>query len=242
VVIAQAIAIAALPTFSAQVARGEIDDMRSSLAATLRGVLLLSVPASLGLMLLRQPVVAFLFQRGEFDAHSTDLVAWALLWYAAGLVGHSVVEILSRAFYALHDTKTPVFVGAAAMSLNVIFSFAFSALFVQLGWMPHGGLALANSLATALEMGGLMFLMRRRLKGLEGRNIARGFIQFALAGLGMSLVLVVWMRITAAASPWLVGLGGIALGGAIYALAVTLLRVPEVGMLIGAIQRRMKRT
>jgi putative peptidoglycan lipid II flippase len=242
VVIAQAIAIAALPTFSAQVARGEIDDMRSSLAATLRGVLLLSVPASLGLMLLRQPVVAFLFQRGEFDAHSTDLVAWALLWYAAGLVGHSVVEILSRAFYALHDTKTPVFVGAAAMSLNVIFSFAFSALFVQLGWMPHGGLALANSLATALEMGGLMFLMRRRLKGLEGRNIARGFIQFALAGLGMILVLVVWMRITAAASPWLVGLGGIALGGAIYALAVTLLRVPEVGMLIGAIQRRMKRT
>ncbi len=74
VVIAQAIAIAALPTFSAQVARGALDDMRHSLAATLRGVILLSLPASLGLILLRQPVVTLLFQRGEFGAHSTNLV------------------------------------------------------------------------------------------------------------------------------------------------------------------------
>ncbi len=105
--IAQSIAIAALPTFSAQVARGRKDQMRTSLAASLRGALLLAIPASVGLILLRQPVVALLYQRGEFGPESTAIVAWALLWYAAGLVGHSVVEIISRAFYALHDTKTP---------------------------------------------------------------------------------------------------------------------------------------
>lgn len=98
-VIAQAIATAALPTFSAQVARGEIREMRSSLSATLRGVILLSLPATVGLILLREPIIAALFQRGEFNALSTEMVSWALLWYTAGLVGHSIVEILSRAFF-----------------------------------------------------------------------------------------------------------------------------------------------
>jgi putative peptidoglycan lipid II flippase len=166
--IAQSIAIASLPTFSAQVARGKPDEMRASLAATLRGVLLLAVPASLGLMLLRGPLIGLLYQGGAFGDSSVELVSWALLWYAAGLVGHSVVEIVSRAFYALHDTRTPVAVGVAAMLLNLGFSLLFSALFTGWGLPPHGGLALANSLATFLEMVGLLYLMRRRLNGLGG--------------------------------------------------------------------------
>ncbi|MCK5429578.1 MAG: murein biosynthesis integral membrane protein MurJ, partial [Anaerolineales bacterium] len=179
--IAQSIAIAAMPTFSAQYALGKLNEMRHSLASSLRGVLLLSLPASLGLILLRKPLIVLLYQRGEFDSRSTELVAWALLWYAVGLVGHSVVEIVSRAFYALHDTKTPVFVGIAAMSLNVVFSYAFSALFFRIGWLPHGGLALANSLATALEMLGLLYLMRGRLNGIEGKSLLVGGFQ-AVAG------------------------------------------------------------
>ena len=125
VVIAQAIAIAALPTFSAQIAHGKTSDMRSSLAATLRGILLLSLPASVGLVLLRVPIISMLFERGEFDAQSTQLVAWALLWYGVGLLGHSIVEILSRAFYALHNTLTPVLVGVAAMSLMSFLALVF---------------------------------------------------------------------------------------------------------------------
>jgi putative peptidoglycan lipid II flippase len=227
VVIAQAIAIAALPTFSAQAARGNLDEMRASLAATLRGVILLSLPASLGLILLRFPIVALLFERGEFDAHSTSLVAWALLWYGAGLVGHSVVEVVSRAFYALHDTKTPVVVGVIAMSLNVAFSIAFAAWFAQTGLPPHGGLALGNSLATALEMVALLALMARRLDGLEGRNIWVGGLQAGAATLGMSLALLGWLNATAGASVWLLGLGGIAVGGLAYAILIYAQRVPE---------------
>ena len=141
--IAQSIAIAALPTFSAQVARGKPEEMRHSLATTLRGVLLLSIPASVGLIVLRQPLVALLYQRGQFTSEFTELVAWALLWYAAGLVGHCVVEIMSRAFYALHDTRTPVSVGVVAMSLNIVFSLVFSAWFTPAGaaaaWGPGPG-------------------------------------------------------------------------------------------------------
>ncbi len=238
VVIAQAIAIAALPTFSRQIARGEPWEMRHSLASTLRGVFLLSLPATLGLILLRRPILTLLFQRGQFDAHSTDMVAWALLWYTAGLVGHSAVEILSRAFYALHDTKTPVFVGAAAMTLNVVLSFAFSSLFMRLGWMPHGGLALANSLATALEMGALFVLMRRRLSGINGSHMLRGFLQAGLATLGMSAVIWLWSIMPGPA--WFVALGGVALGAVVYLAVIWALKVPELGMLIAGLTRRFR--
>jgi putative peptidoglycan lipid II flippase len=240
VVIAQAIAIAALPTFSAQAGRGQTNEMRSSLAATLRGVMFLSLPASLGLVLLRQPLVALLFQRGAFDAHSTDLVAWALMWYAVGLIGHNVVEILSRAFYALHDTKTPVLVGTAAMTLNVVFSIAFSVAFSRIGWMPHGGLALANSSATALEMTALLLLMRQRLKGLDGGNIRRSLAQAASGVIAMSLALLLWLRLPG--SSWLIGLGGVALGATVYLLSLWVLRVPELAAVHRALMQRLRPT
>ncbi len=239
VVIAQAIAIAALPTFSAQFARGELSGMRASLAATLRGVILLSLPATLGLILLREPLVAVLFQHGVFDARSTELVSWALLWYTAGLVGHSVVEIVSRAFYAMHDTKTPVLVGAVAMSLNLIFSFLFSAWFERLGWMPHGGLALANSLATAMEMVGLLYFMRRRLDGLDGRILMAGVWPAILATLVMSLALWGWLAFLSGHSIWVQAAGGMLLGGVVYALGVLGLGVAEAKSLVRAVAARL---
>jgi putative peptidoglycan lipid II flippase len=119
-------------------------------------------------MLLRQPLVILLYQRGEFDERSVQIVSWALLWYAGGLVGHSIMEVLTRAFYAQHDTRTPVIIGTFAMLLNLVLSITLSRYFERLGWMPHGGLALANSLATALEAAALFIVMRSRLKGMDG--------------------------------------------------------------------------
>lgn len=226
--IAQSVAIAALPTFSAQAAKGKYEEMRASLASSLRGVLLLSIPASIGLILLRQPLVSFLFERGEFDTQSTEMVTWALLWYAAGLVGHCVVEIVSRAFYALHDTKTPVGVGVAAMTLNALFSLLFWWWFGQMGLMPHGGLALANSLATGLEMMALLYLMRRRLNGLEGKAILQAAGLSLLAAAAMGALLWFWLRTGAQQPDWLLVGVGIALGGALYGLLLVVLRVQEV--------------
>jgi len=235
--IAQSVAIAAMPTFSAQHALGQLDQMRSSLTASLRGVLLLAAPACLGLILLRAPIVALLYQRGEFDARMTTMVSWALLWYAAGLVGHSVLEVLTRAFYAQHDTRTPVIVGVGAMSLNVILSFVFSSLFSRVGWLPLGGLALANSTATALEMGALFLIMHRRLDGWQGANISRGLVQASAGTLAMSLVLLLWLRRTG--SGLLIGLGGVALGAAVYLLMMWALRVPELQMVFQVLRRRL---
>ena len=238
--IAQSVAIAAMPTFSAQHALGKIDEMRASLAASLRGVILLAFPASVGLIVLREALISLLYERGEFDGHAVQLVAWALLWYAAGLVGHSVMEVLTRAFYAQHDTKTPVIIGTIAMGLNVVFSFMFAGLFSQIGWMPHGGLALANSLATALEATALFILMRRRLNGIEETYIARGFTASALAALGMGIGLWFWIQSTGSMSRWVIVPGGIALGGIIYGFAIAVLRVPEIQSAIRFVARRVK--
>lgn len=225
--IAQSIAIAAMPTLASQHALGKMDEFRHSLTASLRGVVLLSLPASLGLMLLRKPIITLLYQRGEFDEHSTQLVAWALLWYAAGLLGHCVVEILARAFYALHDTRTPVMVGAAAMMLNMVFSFVFSALFVRIGWAPHGGLALANTLATALEMVGLFIFMRRRLSGIHEQHLFNGFLLAATATLVMSAAIAIWMNHYQGMPAWFVAGGGILIGIGVYGIAGWGMRIPE---------------
>jgi putative peptidoglycan lipid II flippase len=226
-VIAQATAIAALPTFSEQVARGNLEEMRASLATTLRGVLFLSLPASLGLVLLREPLVSLLLQRGAFGIESTEKVAWALLWYGVGLVGHSLLEIVVRAFYAMKDTRTPVLVGGVAMSLNVAFSFLFSALFQEIGWAPHGGLALANSLATALESLTLLYLIRRRLNGLGLSQMQRGIYATLGSGLVMSLMLVLWLSWTAGNSALIIGGGGILLGAVIYWIGGLIFGAPD---------------
>lgn len=238
-VIAQSTATAAMPTLSAQYALGQFDEIRATLATTLRGVILLAFPATLGLILLSGPLVAMLFQRGSFTAASTQMVAWALIWYASGLPGHAVLEILARAFYAFHDTKTPVLVGAGAMTLNVIFSFLFSAFFAQIGWMPHGGLALANSLATLLEALILLTLMNRRLSGgLPRREILSALRQALLSALAMSAALLAWAALMENRNPWLTGLGGVTLGGLIYAAALALQKPPELGQIARRFLRR----
>jgi putative peptidoglycan lipid II flippase len=186
---------------------------------------------------MRQPIVTLMLEYGKFGERSTAMVSWALLWYAAGLVGHCIVEILARAFYALHDTRTPVVIGVTAMGLNVAFSFWFSALFERVGWLPHGGLALANSLATALEAITLWILMTHRLDGLDNRRVFRGIWQ-ALAGCTvMGLAIWIWLTQMESRSAWIVGLGGVALGGILYGCVLLLLKVDETRILLRIFRR-----
>jgi putative peptidoglycan lipid II flippase len=241
-IIAQAVATAALPTFSAQYALGKFTELRASLASSLRGILFLALPATVGLIFLRQPIVALMFGYGEnFDERSTQMVAWALLWYAAGLVGHCVVEIFSRAFYALHNTIIPVTVGVLAMALNIGLSIFLAGWFERLGWMPHGGLALANSLATGLEAVLLWMLMYRRLQGLQGGRIFQGAWQSLLGSGVMGIALWVWLSQAGNAPLWVLVFGGVLIGGAVYGGMLLVLRVDELRSLINLLRMRLDR-
>lgn len=237
-VFAQAVGTAAFPTFAAQVARGERKEMGATLMTTLRAVFFLSMPATMGLLVLGRPLVGLLFERGAFEASSTDAVVWALGFYALGLVGHAGLEIIARAFYALHDTLTPVWVGGVAMGLNVLLSLTLPLAFALWDWPSYGGLALANSLATLLELVLLMILIRRCVGGFDGRRMLTAFARSGSATLAMGIVLLVWQAVLPDASTLVVGGGGIILGAAVYGLVALLLGAEELGLVLDLVRRR----
>jgi putative peptidoglycan lipid II flippase len=141
------------------------------------------------------------------------MVAVALGLYTLALPAHSLLEIIVRAFYALHDTKTPVVIGIAAMGLNICLSLTFIRVFRAMGWPPHGGLALSNSLATTIEMAVLLGIIRRRLGGLEGARMVRSLLQIGLSAAVMGVVAGILAWLLADTSAWLSG--GLAAGAGI---------------------------
>jgi len=194
-----------------------------------------------GLIVLRVPIVQVLYEGRQFGPESTRLVAWALLWYASGLVSHSIVEIISRAFYALQDTKTPVIVGVGAMSLNLLFSFLFTFIFKRIGWMPIGGLALANTTATTLEALLLLWLMRKKLQGLEGRKMMTSLLKVSLAGALMGAV--VWFSQTRISISSTVGVLGVSIliGTIIYFILLLFLKVEVFQKFITLVLNKTRR-
>ena len=246
-IFAQSIAVVLFPSFSAQAARAERAEMRSALAAAIRALLYLTLPASIGLIVLGKPLIELLFMRGAFDMRAVDMVAWALTWYAVGLVAHSVLEVVTRAFYALHDTATPVWVGGGAMALNVGLSILFVWAFERIGvrvldayepWMPLGGLALANSLATIGETLVLAFMLRGRLGGLDGRQLLSSAWRMGLAVLVMAGALYAYLQLAPVRSPWLLGGTGMLLGMGVFGISTLLLRSPELDLVLAAVRRR----
>jgi putative peptidoglycan lipid II flippase len=239
-VFAQSIATAAFPTFSTQAAKGQVAEMRSTLAATLRAILYLALPAAVGLVVLSRPLVQLVFERGAFTETSTEMVAWALAFFALGLPAHAVVEIVVRAFYAMHDTKTPVMVGVGSMVLNVILSLVFIQLFRALGWMEHGGLALSNSLATTLEMVVLIYLIRQRLAGLEGRRMLASLVRIGTASLLMGIVAAGLAWLLNDYSVWLTAGVAVVLSIAEYIVSSLALKSPEPWAVWNMVTRRAR--
>jgi putative peptidoglycan lipid II flippase len=244
VIIGSGIGFATLPTFSAQVARGETGELKKSIISALRGIIFLSVPAAFGLILLARPLIAALFQAGKFTAQSTDWVAWALILYTIGLVGHATLEVIVRAFYALHDTKTPVIVGASAMTLNLLLSLALVFLFNRIGWLAFGGLAISTSIAAYVESGLLFYLLNRRLKGLPLRELGTGAGAALLGSLVMSGGVLIFLKVIQNAASTRTGnilaaAGGVAIGGTIYGVVLILLRVGEIQQFFQMIWRRL---
>lgn len=236
--IAQSAGIASLPTLSAQAELKQFEAMRATLGSILRGILLLAIPATLGLILIRFPLVQVLLERGAFNARSTQMVAWGLMWYAAGLVGHCLVEVLSRAFYALHDTKTPVGVGVGAMGLNIGLSFLLSAWFRSIGQFGLGGLALANSLATAIESVILILILRKRLAGLAGRSILDATWKAVVGSVFMGAVIVIFSTIFSS-RPLMTLLSGVLAGVLVYGAAMLVFKVPEFRQILKAAKRKL---
>jgi len=226
-VFAQAVGTAVFPTFSEQAARGETGALRKTLTLMLRVIVAVTLPAAVGLMTLGRPIIAVIFQRGEFDASSTQVVAWGLTFYAVGLVGLSAIEVLARAFYALHDTWTPALAALLSVALNVALGLTLPPIFTALGVMSHGGLALASALAFTVQTALLLVLIYRRIGGFDMRGLAWQALRVLLASVGMGVALIGWMRI-APGSVLIQSTGGVFVGVIVYAALALLLRIEEL--------------
>ncbi|HSG15586.1 MAG TPA: lipid II flippase MurJ, partial [Anaerolineae bacterium] len=240
-VIGQALAIAAFPTFATLAARSALDEMRRIIADTLRLIFYFSLPAAILLMLLRVPIVTVLFERGRFDATATDFVAWALLFYALSLIGLAAIEIISRAFYAMEDTWTPVLIGMLQLiAMWVLGLWLGRTLFPALDWLGLGGLALGYTISTLLELVLLLWLLRRKMGGLDGRRLLDGLWRMVLASLLMAGVTwIVFDQLSEAAVFWQLAVASLA-GALTYLGASLLFGVAELQQIVASLRQRFK--
>jgi putative peptidoglycan lipid II flippase len=214
---------ASLPSLAEQAAHGDLAAFRATLLDVLRMVAFVMLPASVGLMVLAYPIVGGLFERGAFDHQATIMTAQALICYALGLLAYALSKILSGAFYALQDTRTPVRLATEAVIVNVILS-------VVLMWpLRVNGLALAAAVANTLNAYRLLRLMEQRLSATLLSPVVGGFARMLAASVVMGAgCWFVWTTSGFAARP-VIGLPIIILLGMVfYGLACALVRVPEL--------------
>jgi putative peptidoglycan lipid II flippase len=153
-IVAQSVGTALFPSLSALAAAGDMDGYRERLVSAVKGVLFLALPAAVGLVVLGEPVIRALFERNAWTLEHSRATAWALAFLAVGVAGHALLELLSRAFYALADTWTPVSIGIASMVSNIVLSLLLIRSIGDPNDLARGafaGLALANSVTTLAE-------------------------------------------------------------------------------------------
>lgn len=247
-VFAMSLATVSFPTMAAQFAENNLEGLRQTLSRATRVLIFLTIPSSVGLLLLRQEIVATLFQFGAFNSTSTELVSSTLAYFALGLVAYAVVEILTRAFYALHDTATPVGVSVVTVLLNLGVSLVLTRIF---NWTQEG-LALSLALTTTLEMVLLWTLLGRKLPGWGLRSdsmpasTSKSLLSAAAMGVVLWLVMPLLHTFLGGDSPTklqsiVLAAAGIAVGGLTYLAAAMALRSEEVNMALSLVLRRLGR-
>lgn len=169
------IATATLPAVARYAAQAEIDRVRQTVSSAFRLMLMLTIPAMVGLIVLASPIVGLVFERGSFAASDTAATAAALAFYAPGLLGYSAVRIGVPCFYALKDSVTPTLVSIASVALNIVLNV------ILVRHMGYRGLALGTSIAALFNAALLFYLLRQRTGGLDSGRILVAFVKISLA-------------------------------------------------------------
>lgn len=228
-IFAGAAATAVYPFLAEQAAGQHTDNMRRTFSEGLRLLWFVVFPLSVGLMVLSEPIVRLLFERGAFDALATSMTATALLYYSLGIFAHAALFLLVKVYFALQDTLTPVKLGLWAVALNIVLNL------ILVRYLGHGGLALATSIAAIVNCLLLANYLRSKLGHLDGRRILRAAAKSATAAVIMGLVVAAAHSYTAPLldpallSHRLLQVGGlITLGGLVYFGTAALLKTEEL--------------
>lgn len=226
-IFAIALGTAVLPSMSRLADQGDLRGLTRSVSFSLRLIGFFTIPASVGLIVLREPVVATLFQRGKFTFIDTQATAYALLWYTVGLWAFSGLKVVTQAFFSLKDTKTPVKVSILAVAMNLV------AGLILMVPMEQGGLALATSLSAAVNIVTLFLVLVRRLGTFPTRDLVLSLLRIGGASALMSAPLFYGRSLAdwSTGSNWynLVVLSGCVSAGLLtFAAASFLLKSPEI--------------
>ncbi len=233
-----------LPLLARLVVAGHMAAFRSELSRGMRLAFLLTLPATVGLMMLAGPIISVLYQHGRFDAHQAAEAAGALRYYAVGLSGYAALKVLVNAFYAIDRRKTPMLVSFAAVGLNLLFNWLFT---FRLGWGVRG-LAFSTGCVANCNFLVLYWLMRRQLSRLETRRMALMLLKVAVACLGLAAAC--WAASHTLLAHWAVQpflpkavalLATVIGGGLVFLVCGLALRIDELQELFAAVHRRFAR-
>lgn len=229
-----AIATAALPTMSSLVVEKDVDKLKESISFSIRNMLFLSMPASIGLMVLSRPIIKVIFERGEFTSYATDVTSSVVFFYAIGLIAYGGVRILVSAFHAMQDTATPVKIAFLAVLANIVLNII---LMVPL---KAGGLALATSISGFINFILLFIMLKDRTGRLKEKEMLDSFLKILIA----SLIMGGCVYVLKTAISWDGGMKDavsliliVSLSIVIYLVASMILKVREIKVLLSWIRR-----
>jgi len=237
-VLGVAISTASLPVLSRLVAQGLMDEYRRTFAYAMKLIFILSIPASVGLIVLGKPIVSLLYEHGRFSDYDTERVAGSLFCYAFGLCGYSGVKVATDGFYALKNIRTPVIVSLFTIAFNTVLNYVF---IFQLGF-DHRSLAVSTACSITANFLLVLGLLWRRVGNFDRRGLASVFIKSVIAAGGMGVVAALVYR---QLSP-LMGNGFSLLVAIIAAMPVLyafarVLRIRELGQIIGYIVEKFRK-
>jgi putative peptidoglycan lipid II flippase len=237
-----AISTVALPNLAKLVAAGDMEAYRRSFSYALRLMFLLTVPASIGLMVLAEPICRLIFEGGQANPLDTQQTAVALFYYAFGLCGFSAVKIATDGFYTFNDTRTPAMVSLCTVGLNILLNY----LFIYRFGFDHRSLALSTACTITLNFLALLFLLRGKAGGLGLSGIWLLLIKLAFASAVMGGVcwwgytqIEGWLGVESLIARLIGVFVPIGLGVAVLVGGAKLMRIRELDQLLGAIARRL---
>jgi putative peptidoglycan lipid II flippase len=249
-----AVGTASVPVLSRMASEGRIQDFRNTLSSSISLVFLMTLPSACGLVVLGEPIIRLLYSHGgAFHESDVPMTAWALSGYAIGLTGYAAIKVLSPAFYALDDAKTPMIIAVASIAVNAVASYFLMRLLSGVFVSPespngigHVGVALATSCVALVNFFALVWFMRGKIKRLNGREVFASFIKIAAASAVMSVVAYSSYHFLTAQFPaktlsirLLEAFVPIGLAGVAFVLAAKILRVSEMEKLFGVLRRRI---
>jgi putative peptidoglycan lipid II flippase len=251
-----AIGTASVPVLSRMASEGKLGDFRNTLSGSLNLIFLMTLPSACGLIVLGEPIIRLLYSHGgAFKETDVPMTAWALTGYAIGLTGYAAIKVLSPAFYALNDAKTPMIIAICSIAVNAVGSYFLRNLLIHYGasseypsGLGHVGVALATSIVALVNFFALALMMRKRISRLNGNEIISAFLRVAGASAVMSVVCYFsyyFLHRRFGGKSFLFNIVEcfvpIALGGIVFLGMAKLLKINEINKIYNAFARKLGR-